>query len=638
MNGSDASGHLLVRERIAWISSNGTGIVINTRTGAIEQQGQLTNHPGVLRPICFFDGDYDLAVSFNRRLLLGRATAGTVSLSGIVQDIAKRVGLAASDLSLGALTDQVRGYVVSRAGSARDALEPLAAAFLFDLVETDEQMRAVKRGGAVSATINYDDLLRPQPSAGVLTEDRAQDRELPRRLTLRYLDVDRDYEVGAQTWQRPAAPISVSGSESTATVDVAVPMTASEARSLARRLLMSAWRERNRVTFGGTPRHLRFDPADVLNVTRADGTTMRLRLTRADLGADYTMRFEAVEEDPADYALTAPGVTGDYFANGMPAPYVTRGWAPNLPLLLDADDTNGTALREYLLAGGYGDNWRGAEVALSDDLTSWTDLDAIVDGVRWGAAANALGAPVSPWSWDEVNTLTVWMMSGEPESATDLEVLNGTNLAVLLTPSTGTLELIQWRDAVQNTNGSWTLSRLLRGRRGTEDGSTNRAAGDVFIILDDEAARLRLQSPVSLLSATRYYRLRGQFDVPATATVITKASRGRAERPYAPVHITGTRDQSNNLTVTWVRRTRVGGELRDLTGDVPLGEASETYEVEFLNGNTVVRTVTSLTSPTVTYSATQQTTDGITPGNPVGVRVYQMSALVGRGIPGSRTV
>jgi hypothetical protein len=638
INGSAASGHLLVRERIAWMGGNGYGIVINARTGAIEQQGQLTTHTGVMRPIFLFDGDYDLAVSFERRLLLGRATTGTVSLSGIVQDIAKRAGLAASDLSLGALTDQVRGYVVSRAGSARDALEPLAAAFLFDLVETDGQMRAVKRGGAVSATINYDDLLRPQPSAGVLTEDRAQDRELPRRLTLRYLDVDRDYEVGAQTWQRPAAPISVSGSESTATVDVAVPMTASEARSLARRLLMSAWRERNRVTFSGTPRHLRFDPADVLNVTRADGTTMRLRLTRADLGADYTMRFEAVEEDPADYALTAPGVTGDYFANGMPVPYVTWGWAPNLPLLLDADDTNGTALREYLLAGGYGDNWRGAEVALSDDLTSWTDLDAIVDGVRWGAAANALGAPASVWTWDDVNTLTVWMMSGEPESATDLEVLNGANRAVLLTPSTGTLELIQWRDAVQNTNGSWTLSRLLRGRRGTEDGSTNRAAGDVFIILDDEAARLRLQSPASLLSATRYYRLRGQFDVPATATVVTKAARGRAERPYAPVHITGTRDQSNNLTVTWVRRTRVGGELRDLTGDVPLGETSETYEVEFLNGNTVVRTVTGLTSPTVTYSAAQQTTDGITPGNPVGVRVYQMSALVGRGIPGSRTV
>jgi hypothetical protein len=638
VNGSNASGHLLVRERVAWIGSGGDGVVINARTGAIEQQGSLTSHSSLISPIFLFDGDYDLAVSFTRRLLIGRATTGTVALSGIVQDIARRAGLAAPDLSLGALTDQVRGYVVGRAGTARDALEPLAAAFLFDLVETDGQMRAVKRGGAVAGTIAYDNLLRPQPSAGVLNEDRAQDRELPRRLTLRYLDVDRDYEVGAQTWQRPAAPISVSGSESTATVDVAVPMTAGEARSLARRLLMSAWRERNRVTFGGTPRHLRFDPADVLNVTRADGTTMRLRLTRADLGADYTMRFEAVEEDPADYALTAPGVSGDYFANGMPAPYVTRGWAPNLPLLLDADDTNGTALREYLLAGGYGDNWRGAEVALSDDLTSWTDLDAIVDGVRWGAAANALGAPISPWSWDDVNTLTVWMMSGEPESATDLEVLNGTNLAVLLTPSTGTLELIQWRDAVQNTDGSWTLSRLLRGRRGTEDGSTNRAAGDVFIILDDEAARLRLQSPASLLSATRYYRLRGQFDVPATATVITKASRGRAERPYAPVHITGTRDQSNNLTVTWVRRTRVGGELRDVSGVVPLAEASEAYEVEFINGNTVVRTVTGLTAPTVSYSAANQTADGITPGDPVGVRVYQMSALVGRGIPGSRTV
>jgi hypothetical protein len=92
------------------------------------------------------------------------------------------------------------------------------------------------------------------------------------------------------------------------------------------------------------------------------------------------------------------------------------------------------------------------------------------------------------------------------------------------------------------------------------------------------------------------------------------------------------------LTVTWVRRTRVGGELRDVSGVVPLAETSEAYEVELLNGNTVVRTVTGLTSPTVSYSAANQTADGITPGDPVGVRVYQMSALVGRGIPGSRTV
>jgi len=635
---SYASGHLLVRDRIAWLGGTGTGVVINVRTGEIEQQGTLTSHGNISWPLCLFDGDYDLAISYSRRLLIGRVTPNQVALSGIVQDIAVRAGLATTDLALGALTDQVRGYVISRASTARDAIEPLAAAFLFDLVESDGVLKAVKRGGAVAASVPYDDLLRSQPNAGVLKEERAQDQEIPRRLTVRYLDVDRDYEPGAQTWQRPRAPIPVSGSENDAVVDVAIPMTADEARTLARRLLVSAWRERNRVSFGGTPRHLRFDPADVLSVTRADGTSLRLRLTRAELGADYTMRFEAVEEDPADYALTAEGETGRYLSSGMPVPYVTRGWSPNLPLLADVDDLNGTALREYLLAGGYGDGWRGAEVSQSDDLVSWTEVDSILEGVSWGAAANALGAPLSPWTWDEVNSLTVWMVSGEPESATDLEVLNGANFAVLLTPSTGALELIQWRDAVQNADGSWTLSRLLRGRRGTEDGCGNRAAGDVFIILDDPDARLRLQTPPSLLNATRYYRLRGAFDVPASARIVTKAKRGRAEQPYAPVHITGIRDSSNNLTVTWVRRTRVGGELRDFSGDVPLAEASESYEVEFLNGNTVVRTVTGITTPSVTYSASAQIVDGVTPGAPIGVRIYQMSALVGRGIPGSATV
>jgi hypothetical protein len=634
---SSASGHLLVRERVAWIGGAGAGVVLNARTGEIEQAGTLANHGSISAPLCHFDGDYDLALSSNRRVLIGRVAPGTVPLSGIVQDIAKRAGLAASDLSLGALTDQVRGYVVGRMASARDAVEPLAAAFLFDLVETDGQMRGVKRGGAVTASLAYADLLRPQPAAGVVTEDRAQDRELPRVLTVRYLDVDRDYEPGAQSWQRPAAPIAVSGSDGRAAVDLAVPMTATEARTLARRLLMSAWRERNRVTFAGTPRHLRHDPADVLSVTRADGSTMRLRLTRADLGADYTMRFEAAEEDPADYALTATGVVGDYFQNGMPIPYVTRGFSPDLPLITDTDDLAGTQLREYLLAGGYGDDWRGAEVSQSDDLATWAALDPIVEGLRWGAAANALPAPGGVWTWDDANSLTVWMASGEPDAATDAEVLNWANLGALVTPATGALELIQWRDAVQNTDGSWTLSRLLRGRRGTEDGAANRAAGDLFLILDEDA-RLRLQSPASLLSATRYYRLRGLFDAPATATLVAKSSRGRAERPYAPVHITGSRDGGNNLTVTWVRRTRVGGELRDVSGVVPLAETSEAYEVEFLNGNTIVRTVTGLTAPTVSYSAANQTADGITPGDPVGVRVYQMSALVGRGIPGSRTV
>lgn len=64
---------------------------------------------------------------------------------------------------------------------------------------------------------------------------------------------------------------------------------------------------------------------------------------------------------------------------------------------------------------------------------------------------------------------------------------------------------------------------------------------------------------------------------------------GRAEQPYAPVHIAGTRDGSNDLMIAWVRRTRIGGELVDLTGAVPLGDASEAYEVDIRNAADTAR-------------------------------------------------
>ncbi|WP_270933398.1 hypothetical protein [Falsiroseomonas oryzae] len=123
----------------------------------------------------------------------------------------------------------------------------------------------------------------------------------------------------------------------------------------------------------------------------------------------------------------------------------------------------------------------------------------------------------------------------------------------------------------------------------------------------------------------------------APATV-SKLARGRAERPYAPAHVTGTRDASGNLTITCVRRTRMDGGWADYTREVPLNETAEAYEVEILEGGTVVRTITGLFAPTATYSAADQTTDFGLAQASVPVRVYQLSAIVGRGIAARATL
>lgn len=87
-----------------------------------------------------------------------------------------------------------------------------------------------------------------------------------------------------------------------------------------------------------------------------------------------------------------------------------------------------------------------------------------------------------------------------------------------------------------------------------------------------------------------------------------------------------------SIVLSWVRRTRAHWDSIDAR-EAPLLEESESYEVEIYSDDTfttLLRTLTS-TTPTVTYTASQQLEDGHTLGDPVSVRIFQISALVGRG-------
>lgn len=91
-----------------------------------------------------------------------------------------------------------------------------------------------------------------------------------------------------------------------------------------------------------------------------------------------------------------------------------------------------------------------------------------------------------------------------------------------------------------------------------------------------------------------------------------------------------------DLTLTWVRRTRIGGDSWDVV-EVPMGEADESYEIEILDEGVVKRVLNS-TGPAVVYAAAEQVIDFGTPRSAYSVRVYQMSAVVGRGAPLEATV
>ena len=199
-------------------------------------------------------------------------------------------------------------------------------------------------------------------------------------------------------------------------------------------------------------------------------------------------------------------------------------------------------------------------------------------------------------------------------------MLAGANVAAVRNAD-GAWEIIQFANAVLTGEREYTLSRLLRGQAGSEWAiSSTLAAGSAFVILDQ-------QVPLRVVAAGR--------DIgDASALALEATPHATALRPLAPVHVKAVRDGSG-VTLSWVRRTRIDGD--SWTGEVPLGEDSERYEIDILSGTTVLRTL-SATAPSVLYPAANEIADFGVAQTSLSLRVVQLSATVGRGFVTEKVV
>lgn len=114
-------------------------------------------------------------------------------------------------------------------------------------------------------------------------------------------------------------------------------------------------------------------------------------------------------------------------------------------------------------------------------------------------------------------------------------------------------------------------------------------------------------------------------------------------RPFSVAHVEQPwREPSatGDLTIRWTRRSRALAADSWGAVDVPLAEETEAYEVEILDGITVKR-VLSTTTTSALYTTAQQTADWgapLGPGDTLDIRIFQLSALVGRGAPKTVTL
>ncbi len=413
------------------------------------------------------------------------------------------------------------------------------------------------------------------------------------------------------------------------TINLPIVMGATQAKQVADITLYGTWKER--LSFGLTlpPKYVRLEPTDVITVT-VSRVSHEMRVIKTDMEANGLMKISAVAEDVSSYDFyTPPGETSRNITPPVLVPDTLLQFVDAPPLPTDTVPNQGL-LRLGVAPDGA--DWNGAAIYRSDDGgedggNTFNLLAGLEGAATFGAIITDLAAGITE-TWDQVNQVEVVLTSGSLASVSELAVLNGANAALIGD------ELVQFQNAELIGERTYRLSRLLRGRQGTEWAVGSHTAGDRFILLSPALYTTAIAN--NLIGRELFYKAVSVGNSLGNTDEITFTYTGRNLKPFAPVHVTGLRDGSGNLTISWVRRSRVDAEWRDGV-DVPLGEESEKYEVEILDGSLIKR-MFSVTTPQAEYTATQQVDDFGSIQTEVHVRIYQLSAVVGRGYGATATV
>ncbi|MBD2694439.1 phage tail protein [Anabaena catenula] len=545
----------------------------------------------------------------------GRLYNTDISLGSVVKDLCLRVGFSESEVDVTEIDSiLVKGFVVSQSLNARDAIAQLQRAYFFDALESNGKLKFINqvRGGS-PITIPRNDLASAeegQERPDLFKETRQQDIELPDEVTVTYVDYDFSYQQNTQTTQRQNSP-----NKNKLEIRLDLVLTASQALTIARKTIFLEWLKRRKFEFSLPLRYSVVEPGDVVQVNLHSSTQQNIYLSKVDVGANFLLQCEGVPYDPTLLTLTAVA-TAPAVSLSLGNPSDTELRILDLPLLKDTDEPQGV----YVAATG-NSAWRNAQLFVSrNNGSSYDSATTIITRTVLGTCATTLET-ASEFYVDYKNTLRV-TVDGELESVSEFDFLNGRNIALVGS------EVIYFKDAVLVSGNTYDLSTLLRGRRGTEQSIGTHTSGEDFYLLSGYLTRVKGE-PLDL-NTQRLYKapINGQALADITPTAFT--STGRSLKPYAPCHVKGSRDASGNLTISWVRRNRLFGELLDYQ-DVPLSETSESYEVVIFSAPGVVLRTFNTTSPTVVYNAADQTTDfGSLPGS-VEVAVAQFSSSVGLG-------
>ncbi|MCF8473067.1 MAG: phage tail protein [Emcibacter sp.] len=547
---------------------------------------------------------------------------GEVMLSTIVSDICALCHLPSYDAN--DLTQIVKGFMISGPTKSRTVLEELSQIYHFDVVEKENSLIFRNLNRTPNATLTSDDfvlLAKKSNSQNKITLTRQQDMALPKEIGISFIDPDRDYQTGHQRARRLNVASDIVRQSAYPLV-----ISSGKAKTVSEIQLDLVWYGRESVSFSLSQKYADLLPGDIITMTIA-GEAQDFLLQEVEIGSQgincQAMRFSNSLLDRNSFADS-----GNIPIQTVETLAISQFFPLDMPNIMGENVTSPVF---FWSAGAGTGKWNGAGLFISrDNDQTYSQIDTVLSPVISGIVDNIMSDGPTAY-WDYGNDLLVrldnanYSISGETAEA----VLNGANIAWVGG------EIIQFQQAVLEPDGRYRLSGLLRGRRGTEHFVSNHVISEIFILLTETTTSISALN-FSDIGKIRHFKavtVGGRVE-----DVLPLEYQYDAEvlKPFSPVHAQGVRDSIGNLTITWIRRSRISGEWLD-NADVPLGELYEKYDVEILNGSNVVRILTS-EMPEILYPASLQVDDFGSVQPSLNIRIMQISDVVGRGHPLTKIV
>lgn len=488
----------------------------------------------------------------------------------------------------GGATPALDGYAAT-GDSVRSAIEALGDIAALSLAEEGGRLvlSALPAGGEI--LLGEAEAGARGAGAGGATETlRAAATALPGEVSLAYHDPARDFQAGLQRARRGGAGLTADRRA------LPAALAAERAKGLAEHRLASLWAERAQARL-----HLPWRRCDL-----RPGAAVRVEtLTGAWRVARWTLEKMVVSLELRGAARRAPG--GAPAAAGRPVaePDAPHGPTALVLVALPSGEEGQAPGRPALVAAAAGAaGWRGADLLASfDGGTRWqpagrTAAPAVIGTLLTvpGAAPSTLIDARHPFEVELLDD-AMWL-----EGRSDGALADGANAAALGD------EILQFGTVEPLGGRRFRLSRLLRGRRGTEwAAAAGHVPGEPFVLLDP-ATLAPVAVPVGALEGQARLLAAGIGD-PAEGTAAIRAGGGGADAPPSPAQLRAARRANGDIAISWVRRSRLGWTWAD-GADAPLGEEKEAYRLR-LSGAGFERTAET-TVPAYTYAASDQEADG----------------------------